>query len=479
MAASVAGIALPEGNPGAIFDAARELDSIAGAFESGGGVVGSGVAQVGSWQGQASGSFRALAGNYEQAASSAAAVLHDMAGAVRGYGHDFRDAYEWVKRLQERAEECVREIELWEARRDDAAARESAARSRATLAMLSSPADLMGAGLAASLATQADALAEADAAAGERAEAERRLIELRERLEELRREGEQERERALQVERRAASQVLGSVDGLPAVGMPGGPASGAGPNGPSPAMSMVPAVYRGGARSEPAVYRGGARTMFAGDFISDLLGFSREVDREMGPVDEAINEGVETAGNVGREVTGIADAERSLDAFGRGDIFDGLMYGAFASPFGKVGKPFKAGAEHAAGAIGRKADDVAATRGAAPSGHGQVNPYPNLAPHERWTPADGTPVIGRLEDTAVASDWPGHAVLNLPKWNLDRNAEWIQSVIDQRARVYVASPLEGNLRDATLNRPTVFALELQQLREAGYRRVGDYMEPPP
>jgi uncharacterized protein YukE len=354
MAASVAGIALPEGNPGAIFDAARELDSIAGAFESGGGVVGSGVAQVGSWQGQASGSFRALAGNYEQAASSAAAVLHDMAGAVRGYGHDFRDAYEWVKRLQERAEECVREIELWEARRDDAAARESAARSRATQAMLSSPADLTGAALAASLATQADALAEAGAAAGERAEAERRLVELRERLAELRREGEQERERALDAERRAAGQVSSAAEGLPAIGMPGGPASGVGPNGPSPAMSMVPAVYRGGARSEPAIYRGGARTMFAGDFISDLLGFSREVDREMGPVDEAINEGVETAGNVGREVTGIADAERSLDAFGRGDIFDGLMYGAFASPFGKVGKPLKEGIEEGAEQVAKQ-----------------------------------------------------------------------------------------------------------------------------
>jgi uncharacterized protein YukE len=474
MPAAVAGIALPEGNPGAIFDAARELASIAGAFESGGATVGNGVAAVGSWQGQASDSFRALAGSYQEAAGGAAAVLQEMAGAVRDYGREFREAYERIKRLQEQAEECLREIDLWEARRDDAAARESAARTRAVQAMLSSPADLSGA----SLAAQADALAEADAAAGERAAAELRLADLRDRLEQLRREGERERERALQAERRAAAQVMSSAGGFPAIGMPGGPASGAGPSGLSPAMSMVPAVYRGGAKTEPAVYRGGARTMFAGDFISDLLGFSREVDREMGPVDEAINDGVEKVEGVGKEVTGIADAERSWDAFGRGDIFGGLFYGALASPFGKFGKPLKEGAELGGGVIARRADDLDATRGAARNGHGQINPYPNLAPHERWTPADGTPVLGRLDDTKVARDWPDHDVLNLQTWNIDKNREWIQSIIDQRGTVYVASPTKGNMWNPVRGEPTVFAQELQQLKEAGYRRVGDYLVPP-
>jgi uncharacterized protein YukE len=474
MPASVAGIALPEGNPEAIFDAARELTSIAGAFESGGGVVGEGVAAVGSWQGQASASFRALAGSYEQAAGSAAGVLQQMAGAVREYGRDFREAYERVKRLQEQAEECLREIDLWEARRDDAAWRESAARTRAAQAMLSSPADLSGA----SLATQVSALNEADAAAGERAEAGRRLADLRDRLEQLRREGEQERERALQAERRAAAQVTSSAEGFPAIGMPGGAAGGAGPSGLSPAMSMVPAVYRGGATTEPAVYRGGARTMFAGDFISDLLGFSREVDREMGPVDEAINEGVEKAEGFGKEVTGIADAERSWNAFGEGNIFGGLFYGALASPFGKLPKLGKEGVEIGGGIISKKADDLDATRGASRNGHGQIDPYPNLAPNERWTPADGTPVLGRTWDTEVAKDWPGHNVLDLQKWNPDKNREWIQSIIDQRGTVYVGSPTKGNMWNAARNEPTVFAQELQQLKEAGYRPVGDYLVPP-
>jgi uncharacterized protein YukE len=334
MPASVAGIALPEGNPEAVFDAARELASVAAAFDDGAGVVGSGVAQVGSWQGQASGSFRALAGSYEQAARGAAAVLQDMAASVRDYGREFREAYERIERLQDQAEECVREIETWEARRDDAAGRELAARARATQALLAAPADLTGA----SFAAQADALAEADTAASERAAAERRIAELRERLEHLRREGEQERERALRAERQAAGRVLAAADGFPAIGMPGGAAGGAGPSGVSPALSLMPAVYRGGARSEPAVYRGGAQTRFADFSIQDILGFSRDVDREMGPIDEKIYEGGQAVEGVGREVLGFNDAERSKDAFARGDIFGGLFYGALASPFGKLPK---------------------------------------------------------------------------------------------------------------------------------------------
>ena len=88
-------------------------------------------------------------------------------------------------------------------------------------------------------------------------------------------------------------------------------------------------------------------------------------------------------------------------------------------------------------------------------------------------------MIGRLHDTEVAREWPGHAVLNLPKWNIDKNDEWIQSIIDQRGRVYVGSPTQGNLWDPGRKQLTVFAQELEQLTNAGYRRVGDYMEPPP
>ncbi|MFL6621495.1 MAG: RHS repeat-associated core domain-containing protein, partial [Sulfurifustis sp.] len=88
-------------------------------------------------------------------------------------------------------------------------------------------------------------------------------------------------------------------------------------------------------------------------------------------------------------------------------------------------------------------------------------------------------VIGRRPDTAVAAGWPGHNVLNIPNWTPQRNAEWIQNIINQRAPVYLGSPqTPANLWDPLYNRPTIFSQELQQLRNAGYRQVGDYLLPP-
>lgn len=45
----------------------------------------------------------------------------------------------------------------------------------------------------------------------------------------------------------------------------------------------------------------------------------------------------------------------------------------------------------------------------------------------------------------------------------------------------ITSPPEGNLVQTSgrfAGEPTIFARELQQLTDAGYRRVGDYMVPP-
>jgi hypothetical protein len=90
-------------------------------------------------------------------------------------------------------------------------------------------------------------------------------------------------------------------------------------------------------------------------------------------------------------------------------------------------------------------------------------------------------VIGRQADTAVAKDWPGHVVLDTPRWSKSLNDEWVQGAIAQRRRVYVASPTKGNLTQTTgpfAGKPTVFADELRQFKEAGYVRRGDYLVPP-
>ncbi len=89
-------------------------------------------------------------------------------------------------------------------------------------------------------------------------------------------------------------------------------------------------------------------------------------------------------------------------------------------------------------------------------------------------------VIGRQADTAVAKQFPGHNVLDIPQkdWSPAVNDRWLQQAIDQKNTVYVGSPTAGNLKHAD-GSPTVFARELQQLTDAGYTRVGDNLIPPP
>lgn len=346
MAGSVAGIALPEGDPAAIFDAAASLGGAAAAFEDSSRTVGGAVAQLGGWQGVASQSFRVLAAGYEQAGARAAAVVREAAVAVRGYGVRFEDAYEAVKRLQREAEVCVDEIERWQRRRADAEGREAAARTRATDAVLGAGLDLSGGALAA----QAQAYREADAAATDRLAAERKLAAAREELEDLRKRAAVERERAEEAESVAARQVQSAEAGLPAVLSPGGAGA-----GPALGWGTGPAVYRGGVRIGDGVYRGGATNRFADFDVGDILEFSRDVDREMGPVDEAINEGAKKVEGVGREVLGINDAEASKDAFARGDILSGIFHAILANPFGKGGKVIKEAGEEGLEQLGKQA----------------------------------------------------------------------------------------------------------------------------
>ena len=94
--------------------------------------------------------------------------------------------------------------------------------------------------------------------------------------------------------------------------------------------------------------------------------------------------------------------------------------------------------------------------------------------------ADDVVVLCRQTDTAVAKAWEGHVVLDTPNWSLDLNDAFIRGAIDQGRRIYLASPTKGNLIQTSgrfAGQPTVYARELQMLRDAGYARVGDYMVP--
>jgi RHS repeat-associated protein len=93
-------------------------------------------------------------------------------------------------------------------------------------------------------------------------------------------------------------------------------------------------------------------------------------------------------------------------------------------------------------------------------------------------PVDGEIyVIGRLPDTSVARSWPGHRVLNIAEWTLEKNDAWIAQAIQERRTFYLASPVEGQVTHE-LYGLSVYGRELAMLMNAGYRRVGDYLVPP-
>ena len=210
---SVAGIALPEGDPGAAADAAAGLRSAAGGFESTGGITQRAVAGTPSWDGMASFSFRDRCAGYQDAAAAAETACAQAAGVLGRYGQRLEEGRERVRRLQERAQECLERIRLAEARAADAADRAAFASHMAYQSTLGSPAD---AG-----ATAAAFRAQADEAWLENAAAESDAQAARDELERLRQAAEDERELVLEAGRVAAGMVASAAAGLPMVAVPG------------------------------------------------------------------------------------------------------------------------------------------------------------------------------------------------------------------------------------------------------------------
>ncbi len=88
-------------------------------------------------------------------------------------------------------------------------------------------------------------------------------------------------------------------------------------------------------------------------------------------------------------------------------------------------------------------------------------------------------VIGSLADTAPYRGQAGFKVLDILNWTPERNDSFIASIIQNRQTVRLASPvMSRNLWDPVAARQTVFAREINQLIQAGYQIVGDFMVPP-
>src|SRR5918996_1198734 len=209
MGVCVAGIALPEGDPGAAADAAAGLRSAAGGFDRTGAITQQAVAGTPSWQGMASFSFRDSCAGYQDAAGAAHAACAQAAGVLLRYGERLEEGRDRVRRLQERAQECLERIDLAETRA-------AAAADRAAFASQMAYQSSFGAGADAG-ATAAAFRAQADDAWGEHAAAETEAQAWREELERLRQAAEEERELVREAGRVAAGMVASAAGGLPTV----------------------------------------------------------------------------------------------------------------------------------------------------------------------------------------------------------------------------------------------------------------------
>lgn len=338
MADAVAGIELPDGDPGAVEGAAASMRGAAGGFEGAGGTAVRAAAAVPGWTGLASFTFRSRCGDYRDAAAAAEGVCARAATVLRRYGRELAAARERVRELQRRGEECVERIRAAEQAAADAAQRAAAASHMAYQASFAAGAD---AG-----ALRASFQQQADDAWVEQGRALDRAAEARDELEQLRRKAQDERERIKEAGARAAGEISALAGELPEVAFPAAPAAAPTGSGPTP----------------PAVLLGRGGTPAAG-YPTALTDEERaEIAEYEQALRDAQDDGPPGIVTFAGELLGVADAKKAGEEFGEGDIIGGLFHAAMAWPGGKAIKGIKEGGEEVVERAVKQTDDEAAER---------------------------------------------------------------------------------------------------------------------
>jgi nucleic acid/nucleotide deaminase of polymorphic system toxin len=338
VAEAVAGIELPEGNPGAVEDAAASMRGCAGGFDGAGGAAARAAAAVPGWTGLASFTFRSRCGDYRDAASAAEGVCARAATVLKRYARELDDGRQRVRELQSRGEECVQRIRAAEQAAADAAQRAAAASHMAFQASFAAGAD---AG-----ALRASFQRQADDARGEQSRSLDHAGQARDELEELRRKAREERERVKEAGSRAAGEISGLVAELPEVAFPGAPAAASTGSGPTP-----PAILLGRGGTPAAGYP----TALTDEERRQIAAYARARREAEGDGPPGI---VRFAG----DLLGINDAKQAGEDFGDGNVLGGIFHTALAWPGGKVVKSLKEGGEEVVERAVKQGSDEGAER---------------------------------------------------------------------------------------------------------------------
>jgi hypothetical protein len=497
------GVEIPKGDPDALRGAGGAWDGLAALLEHHGGTVrgAEGTVAGADWNGPASTSYLTTSWAIGAELDGLVAGLGEAADAARAFARTLETSQRRAKRARRQAIDALDVIETAKRQLADASERVLSAQSRASTASDA----MFRAGAAGPAGEPMRAVAQADHdaavrdgadAAGDVRRAQDALDAGERELREARRDGREANDDAEDAARTASGAFSAAAGNArpPSVQIAPVPIS---LRGASPELAGLGAGAIGGAGAKPSWLSGPGRFATPAQAraaqIARLKAEARDAAaQERPPLNplQKLGAGMMTAGAsivdvptfgyTSKALEWAAGDDRAVDqdaSFYKGahkvtEIGEMLTMVGIVRHGGK--KAVEEFLEHAT----KKADDAPRTY-PTHSGHGGgPNPYPHLAPGERWKPDDGIPVLGRLPDTAVAKDWPGHAVLQLPKWDLEKNREWIQSIADQRAPVYVGSRIEGNMVNK-LGEPTVFKQEIDWLIDAGYRPEGDFMVPGP
>jgi hypothetical protein len=240
--ASVAGIALPEGDPGAVRDAARQLRSVGGGFAHAAGTVGAAQAAVPQWDGMAALKFSDMCADYGGSARMADNACEDAAKVLDGFADDLSAARQKVRRMQEQGQRLETEERNALDAAEDARGRLQGAQVGLKLAAMDAPVDGGAAmeGFRRQItAASGDLSSAVDRASTARAELVRDALEIRKQVEA---DGIAAANRL-----RGAADQLPTVIGAPAGGVGGTPV---GAYGEKFALGMTIVVVRiGGSRA--------------------------------------------------------------------------------------------------------------------------------------------------------------------------------------------------------------------------------------
>jgi len=87
------------------------------------------------------------------------------------------------------------------------------------------------------------------------------------------------------------------------------------------------------------------------------------------------------------------------------------------------------------------------------------------------------PAIGRMKDTLVLANHPGHRILNVSQYGDDVQNVFTKALIEAGDPIYVGSPLKGNQFHPD-GSDTKFWIEYKDIIKAGWQHIGDFLVPP-